>query len=299
MYINEIGKIEDNFNDIKYLLSIVRYRRYYYDLDLGVEIYNNILKLLVNIFNYICKVYPNELYIARKELDGLEVTVDILELIVASPIQNLVTYNKLGMLYNVINLINNIDRLNPNDKYYIDHRLNKLYNWKIYDNKLKRDFCILFIASVYLSENINCYDAYIKIYNATLDKIFTDFYIDIPVMNIHEMRGNLNVEDIINQIWYMAINDQWNPRKPENHRRFYEFGAYDLWNDYQACLQDFYDGLASVAMSIIDEVMILIGPSISNIIIAYIKIKMSIFEDYVYSEYGSDPICSDIEIRTI
>lgn len=299
MYDNKIGDIDMYFNDIKYLLGMVRSRRYHWDLESGVEIYNHILGLIVNIYDYIAKNKPNELYIVRNEMNNLDVVLDILELIVASPIQNVITYNKLGMIENVNRLLSNIDTIEGEDKKYIESRLGNLYNWKIWDGKLKRDFCILFIASVYMSTNINCYDAYVLIYNATLNKILKDFYLEIPSMNIREMQGNINMESIINEIWFMAINHQWNPRNPENHKKFYEFGAYDLWNNYQAYLCDFYDGLASVAMDIIDEVMRLIGPVKSNIIIAYIKIKMAIFEDYVCSEYGTNPKLGQVEVRTV
>lgn len=296
---NKIGEINNCFNDIKYLLGMVRSKRYYWNLDIGVEIYNNILNLIINIYDYIAINNPNELYIVRNEMDNLDVILDILELVVASPVQNVVTYNKLGMIENVNRLLGNIDNLDLDYKSYIDSRLGQLYNWNMWDGKLKRDFCILFIASVYMSTNIDCYDAYVVIYNATLNKILKDFYIEIPSMNMREMRGDLDMENIINEIWFMAINHKWNPRNPENHKVFYEFGAYDLWNNYQAYLCDFYDGLASVAMEIIDEVMRLIGPVISNIMIAYIKIKMAIFEDYVYSEYGNNPSIGKVEVRTV
>lgn len=299
MYDSKIGNINDYFGDIKYMLAMVRSRRYHYDLELASKIYNSILQSLIGILEYIEKTNPNELYIVRNEMDNLDIVLDILELIVASPIQNVVVYDKLGMVQNVTKLIANIDKINPEEKQYIDSRLNTLYNWKLWDNKLKRDFCVLFIASVYMSEDLNCYDAYILIYNATLDKIFKDFYIDIPAMNIREMRGNFNAENIINEIWFLASQHQWNPRNPKNHKKFYEFGAFDLWNNYQAHLMDFYDGLASVVMEIIDEVMRMIGPTISNILIAYIKIKMALFEDYVYSEYGANPSLGEIEIRTV
>jgi len=118
-------------------------------------------------------------------------------------------------------------------------------------------------------------------------------------MNITEMRGNINTENLINEIWSLAISHKLNPRSPDNHKKFYEFGAFDLWNNYQAYLVDFYDVLGSACMEIIDEVMRMIGPVISNIMIAYIKIKMAIFEDYVHSEYGSNPSIGKVEIRTV
>ena len=297
MYGNNIGNINDYFNDIRYLLSIVRSRRYHYDLEIGADIYNNILSLIINIYDYIEKNIPGELYIVRNEMNNLDVVLDILELVVAGPVQNVVVYNKLGLVENVNRLLSNIDKVDEETRKYIDERLGHLYNWKIWDGKLKRDFCILFIASVYMSTDLECYDAYILIYNATLNKILKDFYLEIPSMNIKEMRGNINMENIINEIWFMAVNNKWDPRNPENHKKFYEFGAYDLWNNYQAYLCDFYDGLSCVCMDIIDEVMRLIGPVISNIIIAYVKIKMAIFENYVHNEYGNSPEIGRIEVR--
>lgn len=297
MYGNNIGNINDYFNDIRYLLSMVRNRRYHYDLEIGMDIYNNILNLIINIYDYIEKNIPGELYIVRNEMNNLDVVLDILELVVAGPVQNVVVYNKLGLVENVNRLLSNIDKVDDETRKYIDERLGHLYNWKIWDGKLKRDFCILFIASVYMSTDLECYDAYILIYNATLNKILKDFYLEIPSMNIKEMHGNINMENIINEIWFMAVNHKWDPRNPENHKKFYEFGAYDLWNNYQAYLCDFYDGLSCVCMDIIDEVMRLIGPVISNIIIAYVKIKMAIFENYVHNEYGNSPEIGRIEVR--
>lgn len=299
MYGNNIGNINDYFNDIRYLLSIVRNKRYHYDLDIGVDIYNNILGLIINIYDYIEKNMPNELYIVRNEMNNLDVVLDILELIVASPVQNVVVYNKLGMIENVNRLLCNIDKVEGEEKKYINDRLGNLYGWKIWDEKLKKDFCILMIASIYMSTNIECYDAYICIYNMTLNKILKYFYLDIPCMNISEMRGNIDTENLINEIWGLAISHKLNPRNPDNHKKFYEFGAFDLWNNYQAYLVDFYDVLGSACMEIIDEVMRMIGPVISNIMIAYIKIKMAIFEDYVHSEYGSNPSIGKVEIRTV
>lgn len=275
--------INEMISDIKYLLKMVRSKRYHYDLNISCDIYNNIISLIGNIYDLIVKYDPNSLHTLSQELNDKDTALDLMELVTASPIENLYKYKQLGLLEPVYNLINYI--LTNDDKSIYERLSNRYdYNYVSVGGDIKYNvFALYCISEVYnlngilaYNNSYNIQEAQNIIFNESIN-IINMYSKTYPIFTKKYHNGKLDYDSLINNIWNLIYYNKLNGNF--NCKAFFELTDTNYINDDRP--YDFYMTFANMSRKMLEYILSLIGPAHANIIITMAKLR------YINHHYSS------------